>query len=148
MLETLTDKVLLDRREEIARRGLRLDTKLDHASTTGDPRLIERLVANLLDNAIHHNTAQGWIAVTTAVNAGQAVLSVANSGAVIAPEKIERLVRPFHRLGVDRTGHGDRHGLGLSIVTAIATAHGATVSVHPQPAGGLWAEVRFLTTGL
>jgi signal transduction histidine kinase len=143
LLDTLTGEVLRERREEIAQRGLRLDAKLEHASTTGDPRLIERLVANLLDNAIHHNVANGWVAVTTATQAAEAVLTVANSGPVIAAEEVERLLRPFNRLGANRLGHGDGHGLGLSIVAAIATAHGATLSVHPQPGGGLRAEVRF-----
>jgi signal transduction histidine kinase len=143
LLDTVTDEVLRERSEEIVGRGLRLDATLERAPATGDPRLIERLVANLLDNAIRHNTAGGWVAVTTAAAAGEAVLTVANSGPAIAPEEIERLLRPFHRLGADRVGHGDGHGLGLSIVAAIATAHGATLSVHPQADGGLRAEVRF-----
>jgi len=143
LLSAVTGEALQARREEIARRGLRLDAKLEHAPTTGDPRLIERLVANLIDNAVRHNTAGGWVAVTTAVEAGEAVLAVANSGPVIAPEEVERLLRPFRRLGADRIGQGDGQGLGLSIVAAIATAHGARLSVDPQPEGGLRAEVRF-----
>jgi signal transduction histidine kinase len=146
LLDTVTGKTLGDRREEIARRGLRLDTKLEHAPAAGDPRLIDHLVANLLDNAIHHNTAGGWVAVTTVAEAGAAVLTVANSGPVIAAEEVERLLRPFQRLGADRTGHGDGHGLGLSIVAAIATAHGATLTVRPRPEGGLRAEVSFPDT--
>jgi signal transduction histidine kinase len=143
LLDTLTRQALDEHREEAARRGLRLDSKLERAPTAGDRRLIGRLIANLLDNAVHHNTAGGWIAVTTATEAGEAVLRVLNSGPTIAPEEVERLLAPFHRLGADRVGHGDGHGLGLSIVAAIAKAHGATLSVQPQADGGLWAEVRF-----
>jgi signal transduction histidine kinase len=143
LLDALTGEVLGERREAIAQRGLRLDARLERAPATGDPRLIERLVANLLDNAVRHNTAGGWVEVATATEAGQAVLTVANSGPVIAAEEVERLLRPFHRLGADRVGHGDGLGLGLSIVAAIATAHGATLSVRPQAEGGLRAEVRF-----
>jgi signal transduction histidine kinase len=142
-LQAVARAVLLDRREELARRGLRLESKLEDAPTTGEERLIERLVANLIDNAIRHNTADGWVEVTTAIDAGQAVLSVANSGVAIPAEEVERLTRPFHRLGRDRTIHGDGHGLGLSIVDAIATAHGATLAFHAQPDGGLRVEVRF-----
>jgi signal transduction histidine kinase len=142
-LQAVARAVLLDRREELARRALRVESKLEDAPTTGEERLIERLVANLVDNAISHNTADGWIEVTTAVDAGQAVLSVANSGVAIPAEEVQRLARPFHRLGRDRTIHGDGHGLGLSIVDAIATAHGATLAFHAQPAGGLRVEVRF-----
>jgi signal transduction histidine kinase len=147
LLHAIAREVLDDRREQIGRRGLKLDAKLDSAPTSGDPRLLERLAANLIDNAIEHNAPDGWITVTTALEAGDAVLTVANSGPVIATEEIERLRRPFNRLGTARTGHGDGHGLGLSIVEAIATAHRATLTVRPQPAGGLWAQVRLASPG-
>lgn len=142
-LDTLTGRALEERRGEIERRGLHLDSKLERAPTTGDRRLIERLIANLLDNAIHHNSPRGSLTVQTGVDAGAAFLTVSNSGALIAPEEIPSLIRPFQRLGVDRIGHGDGHGLGLSIVDAIATAHGASLSVRAQAAGGLLVEVRF-----
>ena len=100
-------------------------------------------MANLIDNAIRHNMAGGRIDVTTTTDAGQAVLSVANDGPVIAPEELDRLQQPFQRLGAERTSQGDGHGLGLSIVHAIATAHGATLAVHPQPAGGLHVTISF-----
>jgi len=143
LLDVLTGQVLEERREEAARRGLRLDSKLEHAPTVGDRRLIERLIANLLDNAIQHNSPHGWVTVAAAVDAGSAVLTVCNSGAVIVHEELESLMRPFQRLGTQRTGHGDRHGLGLSIVDAIATAHGATLAIQPQATGGLRVEVKF-----
>jgi signal transduction histidine kinase len=141
-LDTLVERVLSERREQIARRGLRLETRLEHAPTSGDPRLLERMVANLLDNAIRHNLAGGWITVTATSTDGETVLTIANSGPVIAAEDVERLLQPFHRLGASRVGHGDGHGLGLSIVAAIAAAHGAKLSVDPQPEGGLRVEVR------
>jgi signal transduction histidine kinase len=146
-LEQLTGEVLRERREEIARRGLRLETKLQSAPTRGDPRLIERLVANLIENAIRHNIHDGWVAVTTALEADAAVLTVSNSGPTIAPEEAEQLIRPFHRLGSARVGHGAGHGLGLSIVSAIAGAHGARLTVQPNPDGGLRVEVRFAGAG-
>ena len=142
-LDVITGKLIAESREALERSGLRFDAKLSDAATTGDPRLIERLVANLLDNAIHHNAPHGWVLVTTAADGQQAVLSVANSGPVIRPEEAELLTQPFRRHGTQRTAHGDDHGLGLSIVSAIATAHGATLSVLPQAAGGLRVEVRF-----
>jgi signal transduction histidine kinase len=145
LLDDVMREVLDDRREEIARRRLRVDSMLGHAATTGDRLLIERLVANLLDNAIQHNDALGWVAVTTATEAGRAVVTVSNSGPVIPAQDVERLLRPFNRLGTDRTNQGYGHGLGLSIVDAIATAHGATLTVRPQDAGGLCAEVTFAT---
>jgi signal transduction histidine kinase len=143
LLDVLTNEVLRERHDEIVRRGLRVDSKLERAPTTGDLRLIERLIANLLDNAIHHNNPHGWVTVATAVDAGSAVLTVSNSGPVIAPGETQRLFQPFRRHGTERTGHSDRHGLGLSIVSAIATAHEATLVVQPHDTGGLRVEVKF-----
>jgi len=142
-LQRVVGEVLLERRDEIDRRGLRLESHLDNAHILGDPRLIERLVTNLVDNAIHHNTADGWISVNTSLEDDQAVVTVANSGPVIGADEAEQLLRPFHRLGTARIGHGGGHGLGLSIVSAIAAAHGASVSIQAQAEGGLRAEVRF-----
>jgi signal transduction histidine kinase len=144
-LVAVADEVLAARRAEIERHGLQLSVALDPARTEGDPRLLERLVANLVENAIRHNTTPGQIDVRTATEAGQPVLSVANSGPVVPPEELERLGRPFQRLRAERTGLGEGHGLGLSIVHAIAAAHEATVSIHAQPRGGLRVEVRFPT---
>jgi signal transduction histidine kinase len=145
-LDAIAEDVLGERRAQIERRGLRLETALERAPAIGDIRLVERLVANLLDNAIQHNIADGWVKVTTAPAGTEAVLTVANSGPVIAAADVERLVRPFQRLGTERVRHGDGHGLGLSIVAAIATAHGASLSVTAQPQGGLRVEVRFRTS--
>ncbi len=142
-LATVTGEVIAGRQPEIERRGLRLDATLDAARAEGNTQLLERLVANLVDNAITHNLAGGRIDVMTATEAGQAILSVANDGPVIQPEELERLQRPFQRLGAERITQGGGHGLGLSIVHAIATAHGAAVSTRAQPDGGLDVEVRF-----
>jgi signal transduction histidine kinase len=142
-LNAIAGKLIAERRDELERRGLRLDSQLSDAPTAGDPRLIERLVANLLDNAITHNAPDGWVAVTTATDGKQAVLSVTNSGPLIGAEEAELLTQPFRRHGTERTGHSDGHGLGLSIVSAIATAHGATLAVLPQAPGELRVEVRF-----
>jgi signal transduction histidine kinase len=142
-LAALTEQMLAARRPEIEQRGLQLNTTLDQAGTEGDARLLERLAANLIDNAILYNAGPGRIDVTTTTVAGQAILSIANSGPVIPPQELDRLQRPFQRLGTDRTNQGDGHGLGLSIVHAIAAAHEATVSIHAQPQGGLDVEVCF-----
>ena len=142
-LVAVTDEVLAGRTPEIEHRDLQLNATLGPAAVEGNPQLVERLVANLVDNAIAHNLTHGRIVVTTTTEAGQAVLSVANDGSVIAPAELERLQRPFQRLGAERTTQGGGHGLGLSIVHAIARAHGATLSVHSQAAGGLHVTVRF-----
>jgi signal transduction histidine kinase len=142
-LAEVTKRVLDARDAEVKRRGLSLAVALSNANANGDPILIERLVANLVDNALRHNVTHGRIQVVTKGEEGAAVLRVINTGVVLPATAVERLFQPFQRLGPERTGHRDGAGLGLSIVRAIADAHGASVLATPQSAGGLAIEVRF-----
>ena len=104
---------------------------------TGDSRLIERLVANLVDNALRYNIDHGEVAVMTEGQEGCARLSVVNTGPIVPSEDVDGLVQPFRRPGSDRTRHGEGFGLGLSIVQAIVEAHGAALTISPQAGGGL-----------
>jgi signal transduction histidine kinase len=142
-LAAVTSAALADRRHEAGDRGIRLEAVLGAARVLGDARLAERLVANLVDNALRHNQAGGTAQVVTAVSAGQAVLSVTNTGPVIPADQIDQLFRPFQRLGGERGVTGDGLGLGLTIATAIAAAHGAILRARPMPAGGLAVQVWF-----
>jgi signal transduction histidine kinase len=142
-LAAVVGDVLLAREADVQRRALHIAATLDPGPTAGDRRLVERLVANLVDNAIRYNVEAGRVEVITRTAAGQAVLMVTNSGPVIPPTAVDRLFQPFHRLGAERTGHGDGLGLGLSIVRAIAGAHEATVRAQAPPGGGLTVEVCF-----
>jgi signal transduction histidine kinase len=144
-LAAVTDEVLLARHAQVRRRGLRVDAALAPTPALGDPRLAERLVGNLVDNAIGHNLpgAGGWVQVQTGSGAGRAELSVANSGPAVPPAEVDRLLRPFQRLGADRTGHREGHGLGLSIVAAVAAAHHADLRVRARAEGGLQVVVCF-----
>jgi signal transduction histidine kinase len=142
-LAAVTDEVLLARHAEVQRRQLRADAALGPTPALGDPRLVERLVGNLVDNAIRHNLPAGWVQVETLTRAGRPELSVANSGPAVPPAEVERLLRPFQRLGADRAGHREGHGLGLSIVAAVAAAHHADLRVRARPDGGLHVVVHF-----
>ncbi len=125
-------------------RSISIEAALEPAPTAGDPRLIERLVTNLVDNAVRHNIPGGTIDVRTGTTAGCALLRVANTGPVVPADQVDRLLQPFQRLAPDRAGHpSDGLGMGLSIVAAIASAHDATLAVQPRPNGGLVVEVRF-----
>jgi signal transduction histidine kinase len=130
-------------RSEAGRQQLYMQTSLHPAPVLGDPHLIERLAANLLDNAVRHNTSGGTVQLSTGQEDGRAVISVANTGPVISPAEVTRLFRPFERLAAPRASNGNGHGLGLSIVAAIAEAHGATITAHPRPEGGLCIQVSF-----
>jgi signal transduction histidine kinase len=141
-LSALTDRALARAQNDIEDRHLDLKPALGPAALSGDEPLIERLVANLLDNAISHNYEGGWIGIETATESDSAVLRVANSGGVIYPDQIEPMFEPFHRGGGDRTNTGGHHGLGLSIARAIVRAHDGEISAAPQPGGGLIVTVR------
>jgi len=123
------------------------ETSLGPSPMLGDPDLITRLVANLVDNAVRHDVPGGAVEVSTAQRDGQAVLIVANSGPVIPPGEIGRLMQPFQRLATARSSDADGHGLGLPIVRAIATAHGATLTTRARPGGGMNVQVSFPACG-
>jgi signal transduction histidine kinase len=131
-------------RREIEAAGLRVHAELCPARALGDPRLVDRLIENLIDNAIRHNEPNGWVDVSTSAGEHHALITVSNGGALIGADEAERLAQPFQR-GDERTRHDRGHGLGLSIVHAIATAHGATVTTTARNEGGLSVEVRFAT---
>jgi signal transduction histidine kinase len=122
---------------------LHIETAIRSAPLDGDPRLIECLLANLVDNAVGHNVVGGHVQISTDAMDGRAVLTVTNTGPVVPPTEIDRLFQPFQRLDHHRTHHKNGHGLGLSIVRAIATAHDATITAHPEPEGGLSVTVTF-----
>jgi len=147
-LAALASKALLARESEAARRELDIRATLAPAPTAGDPRLVERLIANLLDNAIRHNVPQGHVEITTGTRHQRAFLRVANGGPTILPEEVPRLLEPFQRLHGTRTTHGSGNGLGLAIISAIAAAHRATLTAEPRPDGGLTVEVTFPSTSL
>jgi signal transduction histidine kinase len=117
----------------------RLHASLEPARTSGDPVLLERLVANLVDNALRYNAPGGDLWLTTSTVDGQATLVVANTGPVIAGHALGVLFEPFQRLQ-GRTS-SDGFGLGLAIVASITAAHHGTVTAQPRPGGGLTVTV-------
>jgi signal transduction histidine kinase len=139
-LDALAGAVIADRRAEAQERGLQVTAALEPVSVDGDPRLLERLVSNLVDNALRHNAAGGRVTVTVGAPGGLAWLTVANTGPVVDAAEVGRLLEPFTR-GRDRVGSG--LGLGLSIVAAIAEAHGAALALAPGADGGLEITVQF-----
>jgi signal transduction histidine kinase len=116
---------------------LTLRDHLSPAWTQGEPALLERLVANLVDNAIRYNEPDGFVEVRTWSDAARAHLEVSNSGAVIDPADAESLTEPFQRR--NRTPGG--FGLGLSIVNSTVRAHRGVTTVAPRAGGGLVVSV-------
>jgi signal transduction histidine kinase len=148
-LAAIAVRVAADLRAATPRAGVDIRTALAPAPVAGDPVLLERLVHNLIDNAIRYNTPEGgWVQVTTSFDDAAARLSVENPGPPIPPHEVAGLFEPFRRLATDRaaTGNGGQGaGLGLSIVQSIAHAHSGDVHATARPDGGLTVHVRLPT---
>jgi signal transduction histidine kinase len=127
----------------ITARGLTLQQTSggDGIPVLASPPLLSRMVDNLLDNAIAHNHDGGWIRLGTGADAATARLTVENGGGVLDQAAVDGLAQPFRRLGADRTGSDNGAGLGLSIVAAIARAHGGTLRLRARADGGLTATI-------
>ncbi|MGX6604059.1 sensor histidine kinase [Micromonosporaceae bacterium Da 78-11] len=133
---------LAARADEIAAKELTLLVREHPSWTWGSPTLLSRMAGNLVDNAITHNQRGGWIRVTTDTDDGCARLVVETGGPVLDAAQVAGLAQPFHRLAADRTESETGSGLGLSIVAAIAEAHGGSLDLHAQVEGGLRVTVR------
>jgi signal transduction histidine kinase len=142
-LAAITSAALAAAGPEISGLGLHVHASIQPAALDGDPFLIQQLAGNLVDNAVRHNIPGGDIQVSTTTSPAGVVLSVANSGPVIPAAEVDRLFQPFQRLGPRPARRDGGHGLGLSIVRAIATAHAATITARPRPGGGLAIDVTF-----
>jgi signal transduction histidine kinase len=126
---------------EASARALSVTSHAVPARVEGDPQLLERLVGNLVENAVRHNVDGGWVTVETGTSDAGAWLSVTNTGPVLPAGEVEGLFQPFRRGGTARTGTRGA-GLGLSIVRAVATAHGGAVTAAARDGGGLEVTVR------
>lgn len=123
--------------------GVTVTTELQNAGTVGDPVLLERCVANLVENAIKHNLPEsGRLWVRTGMVEGALVVQVANTGPHVPAYEVSSLFEPFRRLNADRVDSSKGAGLGLSIVRAVVRAHGGNVTAVPRDGGGLVVTVR------
>jgi signal transduction histidine kinase len=129
-------------RVEAAMRGVAMQSELQPASVSGDPGLVERLVGNLVDNAVRHNLAGGTVSVTTRRDGNVAVLRVTNTGPIVDAAALPGLIEPFRRAHPDRSSDDGGLGLGLSIVDAVVTAHLGNMLLRAQTDGGLDVQVR------
>ena len=131
--------------ETSVRLGLCTELHLAPAPTRGDQALLERLVSNLVENAVRYNIPGGLLRIITGSEADSATLVVENDGPLIPAEAVESLFLPFRRLSGDRTGAAQGAGLGLSIARAVAEAHGGSLRAVARPEGGLWVALSLPT---
>jgi signal transduction histidine kinase len=135
-LATLAEDAIDAAAPTIERLNLKVDAELDPAGVVGDPQLLERMISNLVDNAVRHNEPGGWIRLRTGSSDAAAYLKIANSGPFVPDDAVPSLFEPFRRMEA-RTAVRDGVGLGLSIARSVATAHHAIVTASSQPGGGL-----------
>lgn len=131
--------------EEADLGDLRTELALGPAHAIGDPDLLRTMARNLIDNAVRHNSGDGWIEVRTDSVEDGVRLEISNSGAPTTFEEAASLATPFRRLANPRTGDG--LGLGLSIASSVAEAHGGVLSIEPLERGGLRVSVELGRSG-
>ncbi len=136
-LASLAGDCITDLRARAADAGVRIVPALRPAWTSGDPALLERLIANLIDNGIQHNEQGGFLEVSTATRNGDVELRVTNGGPRIDERVAETLTEPFTRLGRGHSGFG----LGLSIVRSVVEVHGGQLALQAPDSGGLDVQV-------
>jgi signal transduction histidine kinase len=142
-LAVITSGVIRAYDQEAARRGLAIKASISCAPVQGDSRLLDRLVSNLIQNAVRYNVPGGRVDVLVTASGSGPSLKITNTGPVIAASEVDRLLEPFQRISASRDSNAEGLGLGLSIVAAIAKAHQATFKVMPGAHGGLGIEVLF-----
>jgi signal transduction histidine kinase len=135
-LAALAADCITDLRARAREAGVEVRDALEPAWTRGEPALLERMIANLVDNGIQHNEPGGYLQVSTRTVGARVQLIVSNGGPVIDSDDADKLTEPFRRL--DRAAGG--FGLGLSIVRSVVVAHGGTIEIWAPDTGGL--EVR------
>jgi signal transduction histidine kinase len=126
---------------EAEEKGVRIETESEEAITIGDPRLLERLIGNLVENAIRHNVPNGWLRITTGQTSDKVWLHVANGGSVIPGGDVDRLFEPFRRGSAKARTATRGAGLGLAIVRLIVEAHQGRLQAAAPPFGGLAVRV-------
>ncbi len=139
-LATAAEDALDAAQAAIDQHRIKVDATLEPAPTRGDRVLLDRMIANLVENAVRHNEPDGWIAIRTMQTVDGATFEIDNTGPTVTAEQIPTLFEPFARVK-QRLNDSDGVGLGLSIAGAIARAHDSTISARPRPGGGLEVSV-------
>jgi signal transduction histidine kinase len=142
-LGEITTDVLRTREPDAASRNVTVSASIATAPILGDDGLLRQLAANLIDNALRHNVPQGTLSIYVTSDHDRSTLKIANTGPVIPPDEIGRLLQPFQRLSSRRPADDHGLGLGLPIIAAITRAHHATLTITPGRCGGLDIELSF-----
>jgi hypothetical protein len=148
-LNELIPNAVAAARAEAATRDITITIEGEPVRTTGDPRLLERVIGNLVENGVRYNVPGGWVRIETVAEGSGAnrvsKIIVMNSGVAVLPEEVDGLFDAFRRGGRARTGQRGA-GLGLSIVRAIVDAHNGAIQASALSAGGLRVEIALPAT--
>ncbi|BBH68541.1 two-component sensor histidine kinase [Actinoplanes sp. OR16] len=144
-LDEITADVLAAHRARAADAGLTITSRLSPRTVMGEKVLLERLITNLMQNAVKYNRPGGTIDVQvgSVQGGGEPALIVANTGDDVPPEDVAALFEPFRRRAATRIDHSGGAGLGLSIARSITQAHGGLITATSTGKDGLTVEVEF-----
>jgi signal transduction histidine kinase len=140
-LERIVTAALEARSDAIVEQQIEVQTALAPVRVTGGETLLSRMVENVIENAVRYNQPHGFINVTSEIHGEAARLVVESDGPVLDQRSVAELAQPFRRLGAERTRSENGLGLGLSIVAAVAAAHGGALDLHARPQGGLRVQI-------
>jgi hypothetical protein len=141
-LEPLIEGALAAHADELAVSRLDVETHLVPVEVSGSETLLRRMLENVIENAVRHNQQAGSIEIALELkDGGRARLRVDSGGPVLDQFAVDQLAQPFVRLGRDRISPNSGHGLGLSIVAAIATAHNGRLELQARTEGGLRVQI-------
>jgi signal transduction histidine kinase len=138
-LDRIVADVVGTLRPSAAERGIQFTVDAAPAVVLGELPLLERLISNLVGNAIKYNEPSGWIRIAVR---SPGIFLISNSGPVVPAEQVQALFEPFRRLTGDRLDHGGGVGLGLTIARSVVAAHRGAIAATANPGGGLTVEVR------
>ncbi len=140
-LDQIVTDALTARHDQIAAQQLEVRTTLAPVGVTGSETLLARMVENVIENSVRHNQPHGFINIACENIGAAGRLVVESGGPMLDEQSVAQLAQPFRRLGAERTGSRNGHGLGLSIVAAVADAHGGALELHARPQGGLRVQI-------
>jgi len=140
-LDELAAAVIAEHRTEREQHGITVQQELMPARVCGSATLLGRMLANVIENGLRHNQPGGWMSVSLRAEPQLAALTVDTGGARFDQRQVDALAQPFTRMHADRVGSERGAGLGLSIVAAIARAHGGRLLLHARSSGGLQVRI-------
>jgi two-component system heavy metal sensor histidine kinase CusS len=112
-----------------------------HGQLYADPDLFERVVGNLLDNALRFTPEHGSIHIGLSKNNGDFEVAVSDTGSGIAPEHLPRVFDRFYRAESSRSSDGA--GLGLALVKSIVDLHGGSATIRSEIGRGTTIKLKF-----